>query len=119
MDGRIFHITEQLASNLNYDWTIEEMAAQVELSVPHFHKLFKTNTGVPPMAYLRDLRLARACEYLKSGFQQLKRIRIDIGMADSSHFTRDFKVKFGLTPSEYRRQHWERIQSCTLLGAKS
>ena len=119
MDGRIFHITEQLASNLNYDWTIEEMAGLVELSVPHFQKLFKSNTGTSPMAYLRDLRLEKACECLESGFQQLKQIRIDIGMADSSHFTRDFKVKFGLTPSEYRRQHWERIQTCALVGAKS
>lgn len=119
MDGRIFHIKELLAANLNRDWTIEEMAGLVELSVPHFQKLFKTNTGTSPMAYLRDLRLARACERLESSFHQLKQIRIDIGMTDNSHFTRDFKVKFGLTPSEYRRQHWEKIQNNSPIGAKS
>ena len=118
MDGRIFHITEQLASNLNYDWTIEEMAGMVELSVPHFQRLFKINTGISPIAYLRDLRLKRACECLESSFHQLKQIRAYIGMPDHSHFTRDFKVKFGLTPTEYRRQHWEKIQSGTPLGAK-
>lgn len=119
MDGRIFYIKEQLAGHLDHDWTIEEMAGKVELSVPHFQKLFKTNTGVSPMTFLRNLRLERACECLTSSFQQLKQIRLHIGMTDNSHFTRDFKDKFGLTPSEYRRRHWEKIQSGALVGAKS
>lgn len=119
MDGRIFHITKQLAGNLNHDWTIEEMAGMVELSVPHFQKLFKTNTGVSPMAYLRHLRLEKACKCLESSFHQLKQIGIEIGMADDSHFTRDFKSKFGVTPSQYRKQYWEKIQSDASIGAKS
>lgn len=118
VDGRIFHIKERLAANLNHDWTIEEMAGLVELSVPHFQKLFKTNTGTTPMAYLRDLRLTRACECLESSFHQLKQIRVHIGMTDDSHFTRDFKDKFGVTPTDYRKKYWEKIQNGALLGAE-
>lgn len=118
MDGRIFHIKGRLATDLNHHWTIEEMAGLVELSVPHFQKLFKANTGTTPMAYLRDLRLTRASECLESSFNQLKQIRVHIGMADDSHFTRYFKNKFGLTPSAYRKKYWERIQSGALLGAE-
>lgn len=118
VDGRIFHIKERLAANLNHDWTIEEMAGLVELSVPHFQKLFKTNTGTTPMAYLRDLRLTRACECLESSFNQLKQIRVHIGMTDDSHFTRDFKDKFGVTPTDYRKKYWEKIQNGALLGAE-
>ncbi|MDQ3747528.1 MAG: hypothetical protein M3367_00730 [Acidobacteriota bacterium] len=36
------------------------MSQVVELSVPHFQKLFKAETGIAPIAYLRDLRLKGA-----------------------------------------------------------
>ena len=84
MDGRIFYITEQLTGNLNHDWTIEEMAGMVELSVPHFQKLFKRNVGAPPMAYLREQRLERACECLETSFHQLKQIGSQVGITDGA-----------------------------------
>ena len=111
MDGRIYYLREQIANNLSHHWTIKEMAEAVELSAPHFQKLFKTNVGSTPIIYLRELRLAKALERLENSFCQLKQIGIEIGMADDSHFTRDFKSKFGVTPTEYRKQYWEKIQT--------
>jgi len=107
VDGRIYHLRALIARNLNKDWTVERMADTVELSVPHFQKLFKTNLGVPPMVFVRDLRLAEARELLETTFHQIKQIGIQIGIASDSHFTRDFKKKFGVTPTEYRKHCWE------------
>lgn len=110
MDGRIFHLKEQLLKNLQYEWTIEEMSQFVELSVPHFQKLFKIEIGIAPVAYLRDLRLEKARKLLEANFKQIRQIGLEVGMPNDSHFTRDFKKKYGATPTEYRRQFWETIQ---------
>ena len=111
MDGRIFHVQQQIAQDLSRHWTDEEMASMAQLSPQHIIRLFKQYIGVTPCAFVSGLRLERARELLKSSFLQIKQIRVEVGIGDESHFTRDFKEKFGLTPTEYRKQHWELEQS--------
>lgn len=110
MDGRIFHIKEKILSNLQHQWTIEEMAQEVELSSPHFIKLFKSNVGSAPITFLRDLRLNKARDFIENTFLQIQEIRLKVGMLQDSHFTRDFKKKYGVTPTEYRKYHWKKTQ---------
>ncbi len=111
MDGRIFLFKEQLLNKLEQQWTIETMAEAIEISVPHFQKLFKSNVGTPPMMYLHNLRLEKARELLETTFKNISEIRFEICMPNDSHFTRDFKKKFGATPTAYRKQHWEKLQA--------
>lgn len=118
MDGRIFILRERLLKNLAHHWTIEEMAEIVELSSPHFQRLFKSYMDLPPITFLRELRLEKARELLETTFLQMKQIGIAIGMPNDSHFTRDFKKKYGVTPTEYRKQHWEKIQAESANGQK-
>lgn len=118
MDGRIFHIKEKLLKNLNNHWTLEKMAREVGLSAPHFQKLFKSNVGLPPMTFLQNLRLEKARELLEDTFLQVQEIRCQVGMSGNSHFTRDFKVKYGMTPTEYRKFHWSKIQVARASAAK-
>lgn len=63
MDGRIFHLKEQLLKNPQHNWTIEEMSQTVELSIPHFQKLFKAETGIAPVTFLRDCVLKRRVNF--------------------------------------------------------
>ena len=76
-----------------------------------FQKLFKSNTGTSPVAYLRELRLEKARLLLETTFVQIKQIGIKIGLTNDSHLTRDFKNKYGVTPTECRRQHWDKAQA--------
>jgi AraC family L-rhamnose operon transcriptional activator RhaR len=110
MDGRIFHLRNRILNDLKHQWTIEEMADFAELSAPHLQKLFKVQMGMPPIAYLRELRLEKARELLETTFCRVKQIGLEIGMPNDSHFTRDFKKKYGSTPSEYRKRHSEKTQ---------
>lgn len=111
MDGRIFHLCNCIFRDLKQGWTTEQMAEITQLSVPHLHKLFKTEIGLPPITHLRDLRLEKARKLLEGSFNQIKQIGVEIGMPNISHFTRDFKKKYGVTPTEYRRQKWEKDQT--------
>jgi AraC family L-rhamnose operon transcriptional activator RhaR len=94
------------------------MARCYDLSPAHFQKLFKANLGRPPIAYLRHIRLEKACELIEKTYIQMKQIGVIVGMPDESHFTRDFKKEFGLTPTEYRRQCWQKDQARMSAGQK-
>ncbi len=78
------------------------MAESVNLSAPYFCYLFKTITGVPPAKYLKSLRMQQAATLLTTTFLSVKEIVRRVGLTDESHFVRDFKRLYGMTPSEYR-----------------
>ena len=116
MDERIFHLRKQILNNFRHDWTIKEMAEIVHLSASHLQKLFKSQMGISPIAYLHELRLEKACELLETTFDRISQIGFEIGMTNDSHFTRYFKKKYGSTPTEYRKRHSEKIQAEELDG---
>lgn len=111
MDGRIFYLRKKVFDNLQHNWTIPELAQDIDVSVPYLKRLFKTEIGMSPISFLRDLRLEKSRELLEKTFERIHIIGIESGMTDESHFTRDFKKKYGATPTEYRKQYWEKIQS--------
>jgi hypothetical protein len=60
--------------------------------------------GVPPIKYLRLLRMERAKGLLESSFLSVKEIAFQVGLNDESHFVRDFKSTYGFSPAIYRSQ---------------
>jgi len=119
MDGRIFDLRAELFRDLKRDWTVDEMAARVELSVSHFPTVFKTHTGHAPVAFLKKIRLESAKHLLETTHDHIGRIATEVGMPNESHFARDFKIRYGFTPTEYRRQFQEKRQAELLNGQKS
>ncbi|MCM3873745.1 MAG: helix-turn-helix transcriptional regulator [Pyrinomonadaceae bacterium] len=55
-----------------------------------------------PIQYLRSLRMERAKHLLESSFLSIKEIGHLVGLNDESHFVRDFKKAYGLSPKCYR-----------------
>ena len=60
MDQRIFHIKELLSKDLSRLGSIEDMAAMVKMSVSHLQRSFTETTGMTPMTYLTEIRMAEA-----------------------------------------------------------
>lgn len=54
--------------------------------------------------YLNDLRMAKAVELLKDISINIKEISERVGYRDANYFTRIFKKKMGMTPSEFRNK---------------
>jgi len=117
-DDRIFHLCEQISKKLAHNWTIEEMTEATGLSRSYFIKLFKNSTTMSPIAWLREVRLKKARELLKGDHEQICQIGRRVGMPNDSHFTRDFKKRFGKTPTAYRRNYHEEKQAKILSGQK-
>ena len=111
MDRRIAFLKRQMLTNLQQTFTIEKMARAVNLSESHLLRLFKRESGMPPIQYLHALRLEKARELLENSFKNVKEICREVGIKDKSHFVRDFKARYGASPSEYRKRHWEKLEA--------
>ena len=60
------------------------------------------------MQYLKALRLEKACELLGTTYLSVKEIAVQVGLNDASHFVRDFKKVYGLTPTQHRNNRFNR-----------
>ena len=102
MAERVKRVIELMQGDPSRTFTLGEMAQSVNLSPPYFCYLFKSITGVPPARYLKSLRMQQAATLLTTTFLSVKEIVRRVGCSDESHFVRDFKRMYGVTPSEYR-----------------
>ena len=57
---------------------------------------------MPPAQYLKSLKMNEAKRLLQSPSMSVKQVVLKLGIKDKSHFERDFKKTFGVTPAQYR-----------------
>ena len=104
MDKRVEKILEMMREDVRGELCLAEFAQSVNLSVWRLCHIFKSDVGMPPIKYLRLLRMERAKGLLESSFLSVKEIAFQVGLNDESHFVRDFKATYGYSPAIYRSQ---------------
>lgn len=78
------------------------LAEELGVSPRSIQNVF-ASIATTPSAYILERRLTRAAERLATdGSASITGIAFDLGFNDSAYFTRCFRQKFGLTPSEFR-----------------
>jgi AraC family transcriptional regulator of adaptative response/methylated-DNA-[protein]-cysteine methyltransferase len=82
--------------------TLEALSAQVAMSPFHFHRLFKSVTGLTPNAWQRALRARRLREQLTQG-EKVTRAAFDAGFQSGSNYYRQANEALGMTASQYQR----------------
>ena len=102
MDRRIAAVIQWMENHTGSSGQIEELAASVNLSASRLRHLFKQETGTTPTHYLRDLRLRKAELLLRTTFLSVKEIAGRVGLGSGSHFVREFKKAYGVSPTIYR-----------------
>ncbi len=83
--------------------SIEAMAKLLGFSESHFMRYFKEAFGVSFVTYLNDYRLSMATRLLLSTEESVLTISQQVGFENLSHFNRQFKRKYNVTPSQYRK----------------
>jgi transcriptional regulator GlxA family with amidase domain len=78
------------------------MARSACLSKRHFHRLTLQVFGETPAARQRRLRLDRAAWRLVTSLSSILDIALGTGWESHETFTRAFKARFGVSPSEFR-----------------
>jgi len=89
---------------------IHGVAAAVNLSPSRFSHLFRAETGLSPLRYVRNQRMERARVLLERTFLNVEEVMARVGCNDPSHFARDFRRYHGMPPRQWRaalggRQH--------------
>jgi AraC-like DNA-binding protein len=80
---------------------LETLARLAGLSPYHLLRVFTQGVGLPPHAYLRQIRIAQARRLLRNN-APVAQVALESGFADQSHLNRWFKRFFGITPAQYR-----------------
>jgi AraC-like DNA-binding protein len=105
MDQRVLTVIALMKHDPRQALPLSRLAQTVNLSTGRLWYLFKTETGSPPGRYLKTLRMQHATNLLADTFLSVKEIIARVGFTDESHFVKDFKKIYGVTPTEYRRQN--------------
>ncbi len=101
--GKAGVAVEWLRQNYQTGCTVEDAAAAMKLSRSGFFRLFRSQTGQSPKAYLDHLRLEHAMHLLRQGGYTVKEIAQRSGYRDFRHFTQAFTRKKGVPPQTWAR----------------
>lgn len=91
------------------DASIDKMADAAATSRAGLNRKIKAILGITPMDFLREVRLQRACTMLQDRNISINDVARNCGFADARYFSRIFKSKKGITPSEYRNSFKEKM----------
>ena len=88
----------------NSEMVIEDIATSLGMSRSAFFKKLKNMTGIAPVDFVREFRIQRAAQFIDAGESNISQIAYSVGMNDARYFSRCFKQKFGVNPSEYKNR---------------
>ena len=83
--------------------SIADIAKVAEFSESHFMRYFKETMGMSFVEYLKDYRLKMAARLLHGSESSILTISDEVGFENLSYFNRSFKQRYGVTPSQYRK----------------
>ena len=86
------------------EYSVQDFADYVNLSVSHISKLFKERTGYAPVEFFIQIKMQKACWYLISTNMKIKEIAHSLNYNDPYYFSRIFSKIIGLSPTEYRKK---------------
>jgi iron complex transport system substrate-binding protein len=94
--------------NFARDLTIESIANAINYSPSHVSRLFKDELNMTIFDYITEVRISKSKELLERTDLQVVAVAEVVGYKDSAYFSRIFKKRVGISPSEYRRWWQER-----------
>jgi AraC family transcriptional regulator len=103
--GRVNRVLDHIDRHLAEPLGLEGLARVAAFSPFHFHRVFQALMGESLYACVTRLRLERAANMLVYNPRTpVTTIALECGFSTSANFARAFKLRFGLSATEYRRQ---------------
>jgi len=98
-------VIETIMNEYGRPLPIAELARKVSLSPSQFRRQFKRRFQVTPLDYIRQVRLAAACDLLVATDRTIADIASVTGFYDQSHLTNELARHKGTTPRRYRERY--------------
>ncbi|MBE7174392.1 MAG: response regulator [Williamsia sp.] len=102
-DEKLLHtIMLYLEQNLtNSQLSVEELSRHVGMSRSSLYNKLLELTGQTPVEYIRSVKLDKAAVLLEKSDMNVAEIAYSVGFSTPNYFTKSFKAKFNMLPSEY------------------
>ena len=102
------YVVEQMLSFFEDHYSekisLDQIAENMYLSPFYISKIFKSETGASPIRHLINIRLEKAKELLEKGESgSIQEVANAVGYEDAYHFSKLFKKKYGISPSQARK----------------
>ena len=95
------------ANSHRHQFNVAELSREVGLERSYLYRLFIDGEGISPSEYITNIRLGKAVQLMRNGVTQIKFISYSVGYADPLYFSKLFREKYGMPPSEYIKQFQE------------
>jgi AraC family transcriptional regulator len=101
---RVTRAVELIHDDIGSIRSIDRLALAAGVHPVSLARGFRETFGCSLAGYIRRVRLARACDLLRSTAMSLAEIAGEAGFADQAHMTRGFRSRFGCTPGSLPRR---------------
>lgn len=113
VNGTVQAAMDILLRDLGHPPSLPELAHQVGTNERRLTELFRSATGMPVFAWLREQRFLLACRLLAESELDIQQIADQMGYGSASNFTTMFRERIGVTPRDYRQAQRERPGAAT------
>ena len=104
-DAFMRSIVEIINKNMdNSEFSVEDLQDELKIGKWNLTSKVKALVGLTPMEFIRETRLSHAADLIDNSDYNMTQITYMIGMSDSRYFSRCFKQKYGVTPTEYKNR---------------
>ncbi len=102
--GRFDELHKWIATNLNRDLSVEQLAAYANMSVRNFSRVYTAQMGKTPAKAVEAFRLEAARQLLETTSLKIKTIAMRCGFSDDERMRRAFLRILQISPNDYRRR---------------
>ena len=98
-------LTELMEQHMdNGDLIVDDLVKELAVSRSVFFKKLKTLTGLAPIEFIKEMRVKRAAQLIETGEFSMTQIAYMVGINDPRYFSKCFKQRYQMTPTEYKEQ---------------
>ena len=107
-NARVVQVIERMEQHLEEALPSDTLAAQVHITRRQLERLFQDHLQTSPVQFYLRLRLERARHLLRQTSMGVIEVGLACGFASASAFSRAYRRKYGVAPSEDRREKTQR-----------
>lgn len=98
--SQISRVLKRIEGQYTETLSVDQLAAEANMSLSAFHHNFKSVTSTSPLQYLKAYRLHKARMMMVHDGLKASAAAMQVGYESASQFSREFKRYFGMTPGE-------------------
>ena len=83
------------------EFSVEDLSKALHMSGVALYKKLLSLTGKAPLDFIRVIRMKRTAQLMEKTRMTVSEIAYEVGFSNPKYFTRVFKKKFRILPSEY------------------